>query len=93
MERTSIVRVKNKFQIVLPANIRKRIPLKIDDLLEVSAEKNGILLKPLKTIPDDQAWFWNERWQKMEKEVQSDLNAGKTEEFENIDDFIRSLKK
>ena len=38
----SIVKVKDKFQITVPANLRARLALKVGDLLEAEI-KNGIL--------------------------------------------------
>ncbi len=41
----------------------------------------------------DQAWFWTEGWQKMEREADEDLKAGRYDEFESMDDFISDLKR
>lgn len=31
-----------------------------------------------KHIRPDQAWFWTERWQEMEREADADIEAGRT---------------
>jgi AbrB family looped-hinge helix DNA binding protein len=45
----SLVRVKNKFQVVIPQSIRDHIGVEVGDILEATAEKGRIVLKP-KTI-------------------------------------------
>jgi hypothetical protein len=42
-------------------------------------------------VPSDQAWFWTERWQAMEREVDAHVTAGRVESFESIDEFLDTL--
>jgi AbrB family looped-hinge helix DNA binding protein len=49
-----LVKVKDKFQVTIPASIRKAVELDIGDLLEAEVRENGILLIP-KTIMDRKA--------------------------------------
>jgi bifunctional DNA-binding transcriptional regulator/antitoxin component of YhaV-PrlF toxin-antitoxin module len=46
-----LVMVKTKYQVVIPLNIRKRVPLEVGDLLEASFENGRITLTP-KTVID-----------------------------------------
>lgn len=46
-----IVTVKNKFQIVIPQNIRERVHVEIGDVLEASVERGKITFTP-KTLVD-----------------------------------------
>lgn len=46
-----LVTVKTKYQVVIPLNIRKRVPLEVGDLLEASFENGRITLTP-KTVID-----------------------------------------
>lgn len=46
-----LVTVKTKYQVVIPLNIRKRLPLEVGDLLEASLEDGKITLTP-KTVID-----------------------------------------
>ena len=39
----------------------------------------------------EQTWFWSERWQRMEREVDEDLEAGRVEEYTSVEDAIRRL--
>jgi AbrB family looped-hinge helix DNA binding protein len=47
----SIVRVKNKYQIVIPESIRDQIGVEIGDIFEVKAERGKITFTP-KSIVD-----------------------------------------
>ena len=38
-----------------------------------------------------QEWFWAEAWQKMEHEVEADLEAGNYETFDDMDGFLKDL--
>jgi AbrB family looped-hinge helix DNA binding protein len=41
-----VVRVKRKFQVTIPAEVRKRLGLAEGDYLEVTEEENHIVLRP-----------------------------------------------
>ena len=47
----SLVKIKTKYQVTLPTNLRKEVGLEIGDLLEAKVEKGKITLTP-KTIID-----------------------------------------
>lgn len=47
----SIVTVKNKYQVVIPQELRKQVEVKVGDLLEARVEKGKITLTP-KTLID-----------------------------------------
>lgn len=49
------------------------------------------LLRGVLPVPADQAWFWTERWQQMEREADADIAAGRTEVFESVEDFLADL--
>jgi len=52
--------------------------------------KNPIVPPP-KRIPRDQHWFWTERWQQMEREVQEDFDGGHYYEFDDVENLIKFL--
>jgi hypothetical protein len=63
-----------------------------DDLL-FSADENGrVLISRAQVIPPEQAWFWSERWQKLEKEAQGDIEAGRVYEFDDLEHALTSLE-
>ncbi len=47
----ALVSVKNKYQVVIPQNIRKRIGINVGDLLEASVERGKITFTP-KSVMD-----------------------------------------
>jgi antitoxin MazE len=44
------------------------------------------------TIPADQAWFWTEHWQEMEREAQADIEAGRVSRYKDADSAIEALE-
>ena len=46
-----------------------------------------------RTIPPDQAWFWTERWQQMEREAQADIDAGRVHRYANVEESIAALER
>lgn len=88
----SLVKVKNKYQIVIPDDVRKRLHVQIGDTLEIE-EKNGVLVaKPVMVIAKSQAYFWTEEWQKGEKEAEEAKKKGKHRDFGKADEAIKWLK-
>ncbi|GEM_PF-5502037 len=45
----SIVRVKEKFQVTIPKDVRDKVPLKVGDALELKAGEGRIIATP---VPD-----------------------------------------
>lgn len=86
-------RLRPKGQITLPGEIRKLLNLNEGDDLAFSVNEQGqVVINRLDVIPPDQAWFWTERWQKMEREVEADIAAGRVESFDSVDDLIAYLE-
>lgn len=87
-------RLRPKGQITLPGEIRKLLELNEGDDLAFSVNEQGqVYVSRLNVIPPDQAWFWTERWQKMEREVEADIAAGRVKQFDSMDDFISYLEE
>ncbi len=84
--------IRNKGQFTLPSEIRRAAHLQEGDSVEVELVKDGILLKPQKVIDATQAWFWEPRWQEMEREADEDVRAGRSEVFEDEDEFLAELR-
>jgi len=89
-----LVKVKENFQITLPARIRKRLKIAVGDYVEAEDAKEGIILKPVKVIRPDQAWFYTEEWQKGEREADEAIAKGEVVgPFEKMEDALKALKK
>ena len=85
----SLVKVKNKYQIVIPEEVRKKIKIEIGDTLEIM-EKDGVLIaKPVVIVDKSQAYFWTDEWQKSEKEAEDAKRKG---EFKDFDDAKEAVK-
>jgi antitoxin MazE len=90
---TRFLTVQKRGVISLPASLRKRHHLDEDGAqVAVTERPDGVIeLRPQSAIPADQRWFWIERWQKMEREAEDDIAAGRVETFDTAEDFIADL--
>ena len=89
-----ILKLRERGQIVIPQAVRKEAHCETGDLLEAIVKDDMIILKPVKTIPRNQAWFWSEKWQRMEKEADEAIIKGDVVgPFDNIEDAIKALRK
>ena len=86
-------RVRSRGQITLPRNLRERLHISEGDDLMFYTNKDGqVVLQPAPEIDPEQAWFWTERWQKMEREADEDLAAGRFKEYDNVEDLIADMR-
>ena len=86
----AIIKVKQKFQITLPNDLRKRLRIKEGDYMKIDIQDDSIILKH---IDKDQAWWWTEEWQKMEKQADEAIKKAQTVgPFDNIQDALKALK-
>jgi AbrB family looped-hinge helix DNA binding protein len=74
------VAVQSRGTIALPASLRRRLQLdKPGAQVEIIEQEDGRLeLRAMLPVPADQTWFWTERWQRMEREADEDIAAGRT---------------
>ena len=89
-----LTKIGARGSITIPASLRKAAGLEPGDivLIEVTEDNGEIVIRPQVAVDRSQAWFWTERWQKMEHEVDRDIAAGK--EIESTpEDFLREIKK
>ena len=80
--------------ITIPAQLRRRFGLdKPGAQVEIVVRDGEIVLLPHVAVPAEQAWFWTERWQAMEREADAELAAGKSTTFDTADDFLAHLER
>lgn len=79
----STVKVREKYQVTIPENVREEIPLKVGEKVEVIARGNEIVIRPMIEVPRSQAWFWTSEWQKQVKQAMKDLEKGKVKVFKS----------
>jgi hypothetical protein len=58
----------------------------------IRTDENGrVIISLAQVIPPDQAWFWSERWQRLEHAAQADLDAGRVVEFADVSTALAAL--
>ena len=65
--------------MALPADLRRRLHLDEPGAqVQIIEQEDGrIELRAVLPVPADEAWFWTERWQAMEREADEDIAAGR----------------
>jgi bifunctional DNA-binding transcriptional regulator/antitoxin component of YhaV-PrlF toxin-antitoxin module len=88
-----ILAIQGRGVLTLPAEFRRRHHLDEPgaQIRLVETDDGRIELIPLVAIPADQQWFWTDRWQKMEREVDEAVDAGDVEVFDDTDSFLENL--
>jgi bifunctional DNA-binding transcriptional regulator/antitoxin component of YhaV-PrlF toxin-antitoxin module len=84
--KTHLLTVQSRGTVALPADFRRRFHLDGEDaqVKLVEREDGKIELIPVVAVPADQAWFWSERWQAMEREADADIAAGRTTTVDDL---------
>lgn len=87
------VGVQRRGLIALPTELRRRLHLDEPGAqLEITERPDGVVeLRPSLPVAADQAWFWAERWQEREREVDEHVQAGRVTVHENGDEFLAHL--
>jgi SpoVT / AbrB like domain. len=88
----TLIRVRSKGQLTLPDSIRRLAHVDEGDVLEVSVEDVGIVLRAKKLVDADQAWFWTEAWQRGERRASQDIRDGRVSPVQGADEFLDSLE-
>lgn len=84
--------LRPKGQLTLPSEIREALRISEGDDVEFIVTDEGVLMRGLKTIPADQAWFWTTTWQAGEREAGQQAADGEGTVFEDGDAFLESLR-
>ncbi len=88
----ALVKIRQNFQITIPAEVRKNV--RVGDYLDIEKKDGELVLKPVKMVHFDEAYFHSKEWQDAEAEADRDIASGKTVgPFDNIDDALTALKK
>ena len=87
-------RLRHKGQITVPTEIRELLGAQEgDDLLFSTDDQGRVVVSRAQIIDPDQAWFWSERWQRMEREAQADLEGGRVAEFTGVKEALSALNQ
>jgi AbrB family looped-hinge helix DNA binding protein len=88
----TFVTVQRRGLITIPASVRHHFGLDQPGVqVEIIEGENEIILRPHVAVPSDQAWFWTERWQQMEREADDDFAAGRVAVTNDVDEFLAEL--
>ena len=91
-EDRSFVTVQGRGLIAIPAAVRRRFGLdKPGAQVEVIEREGEIVLRPHVVVPADQAWFWSDRWQQMEREADDAIAAGQIMTVEGLEELLADL--
>jgi AbrB family looped-hinge helix DNA binding protein len=89
------VSVQSRGVVALPADVRRRLDLdKPGAQVEITERDDGVLeLRPSLPVPADQQWFWTDRWQQREREVDAHIAADEITVHEDADALLAHLDK
>ena len=85
--------VQGRGTIALPVDVRRRLHLDEPGAqVEMTERDDGVIeLRAALPVPADQRWFWSERWQEREREVDEHVAAGRVTHHESTEDFLDHL--
>lgn len=85
--------VQKRGTIALPPALRKRYHLDAPGAqVELTERDDGVIeMRPKVAIAADQAWFWMDRWQQMEREADADIAAQRVVRSDSVDEFLAEL--
>ena len=87
------VTVQARGTVALPVGLRRRLHLDEPGAqLQIVEQDDGrVELRPVLPVPADQRWFWTDRWQAMEREVDDHVAAGRVTVVDGPDALFEHL--
>lgn len=87
------VAVQGRGVVALPAELRRRLHLDESGAqVEITEREDGVLeLRPALPVPADQRWFWEDRRQRREKEVDEHVAVGRVTVHDDSAAFLDHL--
>jgi bifunctional DNA-binding transcriptional regulator/antitoxin component of YhaV-PrlF toxin-antitoxin module len=91
----TFVALQGRGLIALPADLRRRAGLDQPGAqVEIVERPDGVIeLHPTIAVPADQAWFWTDRWQAMEREVDEQIARGEGTVHDSIEEMLAYLDR
>ena len=86
-------RIRRKFQVTIPQEVRDTYPLEEGQYVNVEATPKGILISLAREIDASQAWFWSPRWTVLEQKADDDFRAGRVTRTASAEETVKALKK
>ena len=85
------VKVREKFQVTIPENVRSQVPLQVGERVEVEARQGEIIIRPMVEVPRGQAWFWSKEWQERIARSRKDIERGTVKTFKSVKEARKRL--
>lgn len=83
------VKVREKYQVTIPEDVRNKIPLEVGERVQVVARGGEIVIRPVIEVPRGQAWFWTSEWQEQVAQSMEDVKEGRTKVFKSVKEARR----
>jgi AbrB family looped-hinge helix DNA binding protein len=87
----SVVKVRKRYQLTIPEDVREKLGLEIGDYVEVTVRGGEAVIVPKKLIDKRDAWYWSKEWQEKEQRADEAIKGGQVKEFDNVEDLIKDL--
>lgn len=85
--------IQGRGTVTLPAALRRR--LRLDEpgaQLELTERADGVIeVRAVLPVRVDQQWFWDERWQSGEREVEAHITEGDERVHGDVEHLLRHL--
>jgi bifunctional DNA-binding transcriptional regulator/antitoxin component of YhaV-PrlF toxin-antitoxin module len=93
--KTHFVALQSRGTVALPADLRHKLHLDEPGAqLQIIEKDDGTVeLHPVLPVAADQRWFWTERWQAMEREVDAHVAAGRVTVVDGPDGLFEHLAR
>ena len=85
------ITVSAKGQIALPKEIREALHIETGSQLTSVIKDGKLILEPVITIPQSQAWFWTPEWQKKIAASMEDVRKGRVRTFKSVAEIRKAL--
>jgi bifunctional DNA-binding transcriptional regulator/antitoxin component of YhaV-PrlF toxin-antitoxin module len=87
------VTVQSRGVISLPAVLRRRYLLEQPGAqVEITEREDGVLeMRPAIAVPSSQAWFWEDSWQRREREVDAYVADGQTTRLDSAEQLLATI--
>jgi len=87
-----LLKVRKKGQLTLPSSMRRKLGIEDGCIVLSKIVDDAIVLVPQDMIDRGQAWFWKERWQRLEAEADRDIAEGRTKTFDSVEDLFHEIE-
>ena len=90
----TIMKISPQGQIRIPRKIMTSLGMEKGDYVEVVVEEGQVVLKPRKLIDPSQGWYWTKEWQKMETDVDEEIEKDRlSDKFDSAEEGLKWLKE